>query len=83
MLTLHNNVYHIYILQAYNELIYHYIVYNKHIYYTRYARTDQIAIPYGVTIDFDTVNVQPATATLRERDSMKQIRATVSEAKLP
>ena len=44
----------------------------------RYARTDQIAIPFAITIDFDTVNKTPATATLRERDSMKQIRAKVS-----
>jgi len=44
----------------------------------RYARTDQIAIPFAITIDFDTVNKMPATATLRERDSMKQIRANVS-----
>jgi glycyl-tRNA synthetase len=44
----------------------------------RYARTDQIAIPFGITIDFDTVNKTPHTATLRERDSMKQIRADVS-----
>jgi len=44
----------------------------------RYARTDQIAIPFAITIDFDTVNKTPATATLRERDSMKQIRASVS-----
>jgi len=44
----------------------------------RYARTDQIAIPFAITIDFDTLNRSPATATLRERDSMKQIRANVS-----
>jgi len=44
----------------------------------RYARTDQIAIPFAITVDFDTVNKTPATATLRERDSMKQIRAIVS-----
>jgi len=43
----------------------------------RYARTDQIAIPFAITIDFDTVNKTPATATLRERDSMKQIRVNV------
>lgn len=46
----------------------------------RYARTDQIAIPFGITIDFDTVNKNPHTATLRERDSMKQVRAPVSRA---
>ncbi|CAH8543830.1 unnamed protein product [Schistosoma guineensis] len=45
----------------------------------RYARTDQIAIPYGITIDFDTLNKSPASATLRERDSMKQIRVPLDE----
>ncbi|XP_056008282.1 LOW QUALITY PROTEIN: glycine--tRNA ligase-like [Ostrea edulis] len=47
----------------------------------RYARTDAIAIPYGVTIDFDTLNAL-TTATLRERDSMKQIRAPLEEIPL-
>ena len=42
----------------------------------RYARTDEIGIPFGVTIDFDTVHSD--TVTLRERNSMKQIRASVS-----
>ncbi|KAL3311426.1 hypothetical protein Ciccas_009993 [Cichlidogyrus casuarinus] len=45
----------------------------------RYARTDQIAIPFGVTIDFDTVNKKPHTATLRERDTMRQIRAEIDQ----
>jgi len=40
----------------------------------RYARTDEIAIPFGVTIDFDTVNIDPHTVTLRERNSTKQVR---------
>jgi glycyl-tRNA synthetase len=43
----------------------------------RYARTDAIAIPYGITVDFDTIK-EPHSATLRERESMKQIRAPVS-----
>ena len=42
----------------------------------RYARTDEISIPFGVTIDFDTLN-KPHTVTLRERDSMQQIRLPV------
>ena len=42
----------------------------------RYARTDEIAIPFGITIDFDSLKA-PNTATLRERDSMEQIRAPV------
>ena len=41
----------------------------------RYARTDEIGIPFGVTVDFDTLQTQ--TATLRERNSMRQIRASV------
>jgi glycyl-tRNA synthetase len=43
----------------------------------RYARTDEIGIPFGVTIDYDTVKHD--TVTLRERDSMKQIRVPISE----
>lgn len=43
----------------------------------RYARTDEIAIPYGITIDFDTLK-EPHTVTLRERDSMGQVRIAVS-----
>ena len=43
----------------------------------RYARTDQIAIPFGITIDF--TSLKDNTATLRERDSCKQIRAKVSK----
>uniref|UniRef100_A0A667ZM59 Glycine--tRNA ligase n=1 Tax=Myripristis murdjan TaxID=586833 RepID=A0A667ZM59_9TELE len=45
----------------------------------RYARTDEIGVAFGITIDFDTVNKTPHTATLRDRDSMTQIRAEVSE----
>ncbi|XP_052247605.1 glycine--tRNA ligase-like isoform X7 [Dreissena polymorpha] len=44
----------------------------------RYARTDAISIPYGITVDFDTLK-EPHSATLRERDTMKQIRAPISE----
>lgn len=42
----------------------------------RYARTDEISIPFGITIDFDTL--KDDTATLRERNSMNQIRAPLS-----
>ncbi|KRT81374.1 tRNA synthetase [Oryctes borbonicus] len=44
----------------------------------RYARTDEIAIPYGITIDFDTLK-EPHSATLRERDSMGQVRIALDE----
>ncbi|KAI9519567.1 Glycine--tRNA ligase [Dissostichus eleginoides] len=45
----------------------------------RYARSDEIGVAFGITIDFDTVNKTPHTATLRDRDSMRQIRAEVAE----
>nr|XP_033494227.1 glycine--tRNA ligase isoform X1 [Epinephelus lanceolatus] len=45
----------------------------------RYARSDEIGVAFGITIDFDTVNKTPHTATLRDRDTMRQIRAEVSE----
>ena len=41
----------------------------------RYARTDEIAIPFGITVDFDTLKSN--TATLRERNTTKQIRVKV------
>ncbi|OAF67922.1 hypothetical protein A3Q56_04343 [Intoshia linei] len=44
-----------------------------------YARTDQLGIPYAVTIDFDSVRVSPSTVTIRERDSMEQIRIPVTD----
>nr|BAN20718.1 hypothetical protein [Riptortus pedestris] len=43
----------------------------------RYARTDEVGVPYGITVDFDTVST--STATLRERDSMAQVRLAISE----
>lgn len=44
----------------------------------RYARTDEIGIPFGITIDFDTVK-DPNSVTLRERDTMQQVRIPVSK----
>ncbi|KXS17966.1 glycyl-tRNA synthetase [Gonapodya prolifera JEL478] len=41
----------------------------------RYARNDELGTPFAVTIDFQTV--KDGTVTLRERDSLKQIRDTV------
>lgn len=47
----------------------------------RYARTDQIAIPFAITVDFDTLKAGETfdTVTLRERDSMRQVRAPVNK----
>jgi len=39
----------------------------------RYSRNDELGTPLGVTIDFQTV--KDGSLTLRDRDSMKQVRA--------
>ncbi|KYQ96874.1 glycyl-tRNA synthetase [Tieghemostelium lacteum] len=46
----------------------------------KYARTDEIGIPFAITIDFQTVDDQ--TVTLRERDTTKQIRIPITELSL-
>jgi len=43
----------------------------------RYARTDEIGIPFGITVDFDTIN--DSTVTLRERDTTAQVRIKIDE----
>ena len=43
----------------------------------RYRRQDEIGTPYGITIDFDTL--QDNTVTLRDRDTMKQVRVAIPE----
>lgn len=43
----------------------------------RYRRQDAIGTPYCVTIDFETI--ENDTVTIRERDSMKQDRISISE----
>ncbi|MFH1497090.1 MAG: glycine--tRNA ligase [Verrucomicrobiota bacterium] len=45
----------------------------------RYRRQDEIGTPYCVTIDFDTIEKEGDTFTLRERDSMAQRRVTEAE----
>lgn len=41
----------------------------------RYARTDEIGIPYGITVDFDTINKN--TVTLRFCETTEQIRVPI------
>jgi len=45
----------------------------------RYRRQDEIGTPFSVTIDFQSL--EDKQATIRERDSMKQIRVPVAELK--
>ena len=44
----------------------------------RYRRQDEIGTPFCVTIDFDTL--ENGTVTVRDRDTMEQIRVSVDEA---
>ncbi|MEC8614284.1 MAG: glycine--tRNA ligase [Verrucomicrobiota bacterium] len=44
----------------------------------RYRRQDEIGTPYGVTIDFDTIE-KDGTFTLRHRDTCEQCRVTEHE----
>ena len=43
----------------------------------RYRRQDEIGTPFCLTVDFDTL--EDNTVTIRERDSMKQIRLPIDE----
>lgn len=43
----------------------------------RYSRADEIGVPFGITVDFDTL--QDDTVTIRERDSTDQSRVPIDE----
>ncbi|KTW31550.1 glycine-tRNA ligase [Pneumocystis carinii B80] len=43
----------------------------------RYSRNDELGTPFGITVDFQTVN--DGSLTLRERDTTRQIRASEKE----
>ena len=43
----------------------------------RYRRQDEVGTPYCVTVDFQTL--EDGTVTVRERDSMEQIRLPIDQ----
>ena len=45
----------------------------------RYRREDEIGTPYCVTVDFDTL--EDGAVTIRDRDTMEQVRMPISEVK--
>ena len=45
----------------------------------RYRRQDEIGTPFCITIDFDTL--EDNTVTVRDRDTMEQVRLPISEVK--
>lgn len=46
----------------------------------RYARTDECGIPYAITVDFETL--EQNSVTLRQLDTMKQIRLPIQDLAL-
>ncbi len=44
-----------------------------------YRRHDEIGTPICVTVDFDSIEKQPATVTIRNRDTMAQERIAVAD----
>ena len=43
----------------------------------RYARSDEIGIPYAITVDYDTIDDN--SVTIRNRDTFKQVRIKIDE----
>jgi glycyl-tRNA synthetase len=43
----------------------------------RYRRNDEIGTPYSITVDYRTL--EDSTVTIRDRDTMKQVRAPISD----
>jgi glycyl-tRNA synthetase len=43
----------------------------------RYSRNDELGTPFGITVDFESL--KDGTITLRDRDTMKQVRASSDE----
>jgi len=43
----------------------------------RYARADEIGVPLGITVDYDTM--KDNTVTIRDRDSWKQVRSKIED----
>jgi glycyl-tRNA synthetase len=43
----------------------------------RYRRNDEIGTPYSITVDYQTL--EDGTVTIRDRDTMKQVRAKISD----
>lgn len=44
-----------------------------------YRRHDEVGTPLCLTVDFETLEQQPETVTLRDRDTMQQIRIATGE----
>lgn len=46
-----------------------------------YRRNDEIGTPLCITVDFETFEKEPESVTIRDRDTMEQIRVNVNDLK--
>ena len=46
-----------------------------------YRRHDEVGTPLCITVDFETIENQPESVTVRDRDTMEQVRMPISELK--
>ena len=46
-----------------------------------YRRHDEVGTPLCITVDFETLENQPESVTIRDRDTMEQIRINLSDLK--
>jgi glycyl-tRNA synthetase len=46
----------------------------------RYARADEIGIPYCITVDYDSI--KEFSVTIRDRDTMKQIKLPIEDLEI-
>merc|ERR1712037_58196 len=45
----------------------------------KYSLNDEIGVPYGIVIDFDSFRYSPATVSIRDRDTLSQLRVNVND----
>lgn len=47
----------------------------------RYARTDELGVPFAITVDYDTIKdgEHKGSVTLRERDTTEQVRVPIPD----
>ena len=44
-----------------------------------YRRHDEVGTPLCLTVDFETIEQQPESVTIRDRDTMSQIRVNTAD----
>ena len=44
-----------------------------------YRRHDEVGTPLCLTVDFETIEQQPESVTIRDRDTMEQIRVNTAD----